>query len=173
MNAPGSASRPSPTNEAIPLDRLAMLADALIPSAAELPGAGSLDFEAAFAARPDLHEPALRGLQLLGESLAAPPGAQSDTSALPRDDPASAHAAALAAFKRLQTLDVEAHAALSMLIAAVYYADERVCNSIGYPGPGVPQRPDSVADDIELEPLIARVIARGECFRDAKATGAA
>lgn len=131
---------------------LSALADALLPARSDLPGAGELDLESAFTVRPDLREPAERGLARLGVA------ASGDDRAL------------RAAFTRLARQDAEAHAVLALVVCSVYYADARVCAAIGYHGPDPAEQPDLASEDVELRPLIARVAARGPRFRDVAAS---
>lgn len=129
--------------------RLAAIADRLIPSAHGMPSAGEVltDDRLRFVldARPDLVEPLAAALRPdLGE------------------DPDA----------RLATLaeDTTATSALQLVIVAGYYTDPRVRELIGYPGQlaigvDVTRRPAYVE-----EGLIDRVIGRGAVWRD-PATG--
>jgi hypothetical protein len=57
---------------------------------------------------------------------------------------------------------------LALAVAATHYADPAIRAAVGYPGPAaipLPDLPDPA--DAELEPLMARLAARGPSYRDA------
>jgi hypothetical protein len=73
---------------------------------------------------------------------------------------------ALAALRAGRPVDPAGTAALRLAVAAAYYAHPDVRAALGYPGPraiDMPPLPD--ARDAELEPLLARVRARGAIYR--------
>jgi hypothetical protein len=131
-----------------PTQRLAQVADLLIPAGAEMPSASGADPAGMYTARvlslrPDL-APALE-------------------RALER----SSHADTLAALTEALTDDAEAFATLTFVVAAAYFLNPDVRKKIGYPGqvaqPPVDDWTFGIADKIE------RVRARGPMYRPAPA----
>jgi hypothetical protein len=68
----------------------------------------------------------------------------------------------------LVATDAVAAQELALLVASAHYAAPAVRAAIGYPGPqAIPLPPLPDAADAELEPLMARLAARGPSYRDA------
>jgi hypothetical protein len=127
-------------------ERLAALADALIPAGAGMPsateaGAAGEWLDAVLAARPDLAVP-------LGGLAAATAGM----------DPAEAIAA-------LPTRDPAAWAAFTTAVPAAYFMNPDVRDRLGYPGQqAVPIDPDASPDYLE-DGLLDSVKARAPVYR--------
>lgn len=98
----------------------------------------------------------IAGAMLPGEAGAAPSGAEVDLTAPLAADPAFAEEVA-------RGLD-----AIALAACVAYYADPRVRAALGYEGPRAAPPPPFEAG--VLDPLIARVRARGARYRDAPPT---
>ena len=126
-------------------ERLAALADVLIPAAEGMPSASEAGvqregLDRVLAARPDLEDQVMRVL-----SAAA-------------GDPTEA-------LRALQDDDA-GFAALSLTVMGAYYSDARVRELIGYPGQQY--LPDLVTGEPDWdEAALARVVARGPLYRPA------
>lgn len=121
---------------------LRAIAGALIPAGRGLPAGGEVDLDWPAAAVPQVREE----LQRAVSALAGAP------------DP-------VCALEDLRARDARAAATLEAVVAAAYYRDPRVASMIGFDG----RRAREVVAaglEAELEPLIARVAARGPRWRE-------
>jgi hypothetical protein len=135
------------TFEAELRERLARIADGLIPAADGMPapsgvGIGGAQLDLVLASRPDLAEDLSRALAAAGE----------------RDD-------AVAWVEALRAADPSAYHALVTAIVAGYYMHAEVKRLLGYPG----QVPEAVTvdryPDYVDEGLLERVYERGPIYR--------
>jgi hypothetical protein len=129
--------------------RLARLADGLIPEGDGMPAPSSLDIAGAqldlvLASRPDLAEGLCRALEAAAQ-------AEAET--------------AIAWAEALRVADPDAHGALVAAVVAGYYLHPEVKRLLGYPGQ-IPEevRPDPFPDYAE-EGLLERVYERGPIYR--------
>jgi hypothetical protein len=117
-------------------DLLRRLGDLLVP------GGEDVRHAAALAAEPRVEAAARRGLEVLASGA---------------DDLEHGLAA-------LAVADPVAHDALLLVVAAAHYADPRVRDAVGYDGPRSLPLPER-DPDADLQPLLARVRARGPRYR--------
>jgi hypothetical protein len=128
-------------------ERLARIADGLIPGTEAMPAPGSLDIadrqlDLVLASRPDLAEGLRRALEAASDA----------------DDP-------IAWVERLATTDPPAHEALVTAVVAGYYLHPAVQQRLGYPGQvGEVVRVDGYPDFIH-EGQLERVLERGPIYR--------
>lgn len=124
---------------------LARLADLLIPGGDGMPAARAADVAGAGLDRVLLAEP--RHASPLARFLTRAAGADS-----------------LAALDALSRQDAEGFRALTVVVANAYFMHPEVRQAIGYPGQQA--RDSSIGLPAGLDPLIARVTARGPIWRD-------
>jgi hypothetical protein len=108
-----------------------------------LPGGEDVELDAALVADPRIDVAARRGLRALAAHV---------------DDLERGLA-------ELATTDPQAYGALLLVVSAAHYADARVRDAIGYEGPRALPLPGG-EPDADLEPLLARVRARGPRYRE-------
>jgi hypothetical protein len=128
-------------------ERLARIADGLIPGTGEMPAPGSLDIggrqlDLVLASRPDLAGDLRRALEGAGDA----------------DD-------VIDWVERLAGSDAAAHGALVTVVVAGYYLHTEVQRRLGYPGQiGDVVRVDNYPDFIH-EGQLERVLERGPIYR--------